>query len=307
MKKVFCAVFAAYFGLFFFVGSALGLKGPPAMFPKQGIVEEERYDKFSVNLPLKLNPKIQIEFWKSKSKEKRPTVIVLSILRGKWKDKIATMIAERIVDDMNYNVLLMSGERAFLDKDVSDKEELKQIMKLAAEATKERIETLELVMKTLEKEGLVQADNFGIVGISMGAIEGTVLCAKNSKIKSAVLIFGGQDIARILTEAQEPFLRKLRNKIIENCKISKEEFYEIAKKSFAEVEPAIFAKKWRKDEILLFEAIWDDTIPRESAEGLYESGGKPKRILVYGGHITSVFYYHYIMEETEKHLKLLNQ
>lgn len=123
----------------------------------------------------------------------------------------------------------------------------------------------------------IDANRIGLLGISMGAILGTMTAATDERLKTAVLIVGGGDWQTIERKSQERFARD-RRKIGD---LTPEETAVMD-----DIDPKNFAAHISPRPLLMISGKRDTIIPPDSARILFEAAREPKKqIWVDSGHL----------------------
>jgi cephalosporin-C deacetylase-like acetyl esterase len=114
----------------------------------------------------------------------------------------------------------------------------------------------------------VDKNRIGYVGLSLGAIIGTVTTAVDERIKTAVFIVGGADWPLILRQSQEQGARQRRQKSAATAS-------ELA--LLEDIDPKNFAAKIAPRPILLMNGRQDNIIPPAAAKALFDAAKEPKK------------------------------
>lgn len=129
----------------------------------------------------------------------------------------------------------------------------------------------------------IDSGRIGLVGISLGAIIGTVSAGVDERIKAVALISGGGDwglILRTLSARNVPVGGRSMDglKGLDWAKVSAE---------LAPEDPLTFAPHIAPRSLLLLHGRKDDIIVPQAAQELYEAAGQPKEIQWYAadGHV----------------------
>jgi uncharacterized protein len=120
----------------------------------------------------------------------------------------------------------------------------------------------------------IDSDRVVLVGLSMGAILGSVVAAVDDRIDAAALIVGGGDWEKILSTSDHPMAARFRAAGI------------IDGDTLASVDPVNFVGRISPRPVLLINGTEDEIIPRAAAEALHEAACEPMEIVWFdGGHI----------------------
>ncbi|MEW6455167.1 MAG: alpha/beta hydrolase family protein [Acidobacteriota bacterium] len=228
-------------------------------------------------------------------KEKIPIIIILPHLSGgifiekiickKFaKEKIATLLIEEVYQN-EYNFFKAK-------KSITGDKSLNMIKQILMQS----LNDIEIYINWVRKQPEIDNSKIGILGISMGAIVGSVAIARLQCFNKAVLILGGADIPYLIFHSS--LTKKLRAKLIKE-KISEENIKEILN----QVDPLNYSYNGLKSNILMVNAIKDKIIPKKCVEELHEALGNPEIMWLNGGHYSSIFYFFKILDKSIKFFK----
>lgn len=120
----------------------------------------------------------------------------------------------------------------------------------------------------------IDGERVVLVGLSMGAILGSVVAAVDERVDAAALIVGGGDWEQILSASDHPVAARFREAGITDGGM------------LARVDPVNFVGKISPRPVLFVNGTQDDIIPRPAAEALHEAAGEPSEVVWYeGGHV----------------------
>jgi len=120
----------------------------------------------------------------------------------------------------------------------------------------------------LQKRPEVDPSRIGIVGVSLGAISAALVAGVDRRFNRNVLVLGGGDPAGILWHAPET--RGVRDRLVQLGYT-----LEKLRKEARAVDAIHFAKRVNPREVLMINARYDKTVPRESTLALWKAMGKP--------------------------------
>ncbi|MCC7494519.1 MAG: alpha/beta fold hydrolase [Fimbriimonadaceae bacterium] len=125
----------------------------------------------------------------------------------------------------------------------------------------------------------LDATRVGVAGMSMGAMQGTILTALEPKIKTAMLAVGGGDWISLLRESPAPFVKAVRD-------ANPNTDWETLRPLLDPIDPVNFASRLGKRPILLMNATNDEIIPKRCADTLHAAAvGEPlEKIWLPSGH-----------------------
>ena len=140
----------------------------------------------------------------------------------------------------------------------------------------------------------VDTTRIAVLGVSMGALTASLVAATEERIGSAVLILGGGDLPRILLDSEKGTIRSFRTTLMRQNGWSRRELLTRARKMLREVDPLYYASGLDPDRTMMVEAVFDKVIPASSRYVMWSRAGRPPRILLPLGHLSTVFLAPYI-------------
>lgn len=140
----------------------------------------------------------------------------------------------------------------------------------------------------------VDPTRVAVLGVSMGALTASLVAATEERIGSAVLILGGGDLPRILLDSEKGTIRSFRTTLMRQNGWSRRELLTRARKTLREVDPLHYANGLDPERTMMVEAVFDQVIPASSRYVLWSRAGRPPRILLPLGHLSTVFLAPYI-------------
>jgi len=124
----------------------------------------------------------------------------------------------------------------------------------------------------ISTRGDVDAEHVVLVGVSMGAILGSIVTAVDERVDAAALVVGGGGWETLLAMSQHPTAQRLREAG--------------GGGSLAHVDPVNFVGRISPRPMLMVNGTMDTIIPRVSAEALHGASREPRQIIWYeGGHV----------------------
>lgn len=119
----------------------------------------------------------------------------------------------------------------------------------------------------------VNAARVVLVGVSMGAILGSVVAGVDERVDAAALLVGGGDWDQLLATSEHPLVQRLRAA-------------GAGPGMMAHVDPINFAGHISPRPVLLVNGTQDMIVPRAAAEALQAAVAEPREIIWYeGGHV----------------------
>jgi dienelactone hydrolase len=155
----------------------------------------------------------------------------------------------------------------------------------------------------LEAHPSVDPKRIGIVGVSMGAVIGSVVAGVDSRIHAGVFILGGGDLAGILFSSKEPVIVSIRQRIEEEEDLTREELIAETGRRLRNVDPLTYANRLDPGRILMIDAYFDHVIKRRFGTALWEAAGEPPMVMLPTGHYTAALFFDYAQRRMLGHFQ----
>ena len=149
----------------------------------------------------------------------------------------------------------------------------------------------------------IDGDRVGMVGFSHGALVGGLLSAVEPRVKAAVLVLGGGDLAGIIGSSDEPSLRRIRDGMMADEDLTPQEFYDAASAALEDVDPLTYAPLVAPGRIVMINARFDRVIRRPYTETLWRAYGRPELIWLPTGHYTAALFSPYARHKVFTHFR----
>ena len=147
-------------------------------------------------------------------------------------------------------------------------------------------------------------EQIGVIGISLGGFVSAITMGIDKRIKAGVFLIAGGNSEKITWLTRNEALVKGHSCTEEECRQIRSGYQQyladIAKKGFDNVTPVkhcyltdalTFAPYLRGRPILMLNALWDETIPKEATLDFWEACHKPVIVWLPGTHITFWIWY----------------
>lgn len=129
----------------------------------------------------------------------------------------------------------------------------------------------------------IAKDKIGLIGFSLGALEGTILAGVDDRVSAVALVSGGGDLGQILAQqaASNQSLGGHYTALLSGTSAGELE------DQLAPVEPLNFVGHISPRPLLMEHGKLDNIIPPANAQALYDAAGQPKQIVWFpdAGHI----------------------
>lgn len=228
---------------------------------------------------------IRIDYYDINGGAKTPIILVLPIFGGKntIEEKFARYFAKN-----GYAAAIIHRQKDF-------KKNLK-------------MDTVNLFLKQIVFDHMQAVDwvqmqedidtsRIGVFGISMGAINASLLVSLDHRVSACVLGLPGGNIPYILTYSDEGGIVEKREAYMKEHHLSEDEFYDGLKQTVT-CDPINYAPYINAENVLVILARFDDVVPYSQGEALWEKMGEPESIRLFSGHYTAYVYISYVEEES---------
>ncbi len=143
----------------------------------------------------------------------------------------------------------------------------------------------------------VDPERLGVVGISLGAMLGSIVGGVDPRFGRNVLIIGGGDLPSIFLHPSDE-TRGIR-RTLEERGLTRADIEALVRP----IEPCRFAHRLRGKHVLMINADRDEIIPRASTEALWRAMGEPEIVWFKAGHVTIAAYLMDLLRLTRDHLQ----
>ena len=147
-------------------------------------------------------------------------------------------------------------------------------------------------------------EQVGVIGISLGGFVSAIVMGLDKRIKAGVFLVAGGNSEKITWNTKSQSIVKGHGCTEAECREIRSHYpqylAETAKKGFGNVMPAkhcfltdtlTFAPYLRERPILMLNALWDGTIPKEATLDFWEACNKPSIMWLPGNHVTFWLWY----------------
>ena len=147
-------------------------------------------------------------------------------------------------------------------------------------------------------------EQIGVIGISLGGFVSAIAMGVDNRIKAGIFIIAGGNSEKITWITRNESIVKGHGCTEEECRQIRSHYpqylADIAEKGFGNVTPAkhcfltdalTFAPYLRGRPILMLNALWDETIPKEATLDFWEACHQPSITWLPGTHVTFWLWY----------------
>jgi dienelactone hydrolase len=249
--------------------------------------QEEHYKVEEVDLG-----SLNVRYWKPEGEGPFPAILLLP---GIWGDRIMAGFAEALVAK-GFVCLQLNSQRylAGLRTAAARLDTLAELIRLQVGEGAQLVDWL-------SRQPSVDPKRIGLLGISLGAIVGSLLTESNDQITAAAYLLGGGNLPEILAAPQGYVKGRIRSRIMLHNGWTTEEFKKEAVTALKSVDPLTYAGRLDAKRILMVNGRFDQVIPYPNARELWEALGEPVWIVLPAGHYTASFFDRYIRYRVAGH------
>ncbi len=229
-------------------------------------------------------------FYKSKSKEKKPLIIILP-LWGSYTYPVDETSEDLIKDGNDRHVLLFKGENFMLDWKSAGQALTPKEFDIATTKMAERFKThvtdLRRFIDWAETQPTIDMSRIAIIGFSHSALVATVAAAVDPRIRITISVMGGTHIHQILANCSLERTDTLKKVITERFGWSKERYQQELKKNMKQLSLVKMQHRINPKNTLIIESAYDDCIPQTARDDLWKYTGYPDKFSYAYGHKTA--------------------
>lgn len=225
------------------------------------------YDVYDLRFPSPVvtptpeNNTVYCEYYRCRGDQKRPAVIVLHILDGKFRESrlICSYLALRGMDGLLLKMAYYGPRRP---KDPQQLKTFAQDLETMRDAVRQSAMDARRAARWLGAQPHVDPARISILGTSLGGFVGSVASGVDGRFHRSVFVLAGGRLEQVLTSPSRE-VRSAREAIASSGTSSEE----LVQKLIA-VEPCSFAKRIAPRSVLMINAKSDPVVPPTSAQAL---------------------------------------
>jgi dienelactone hydrolase len=203
----------------------------------------------------------------------RPAVVLS--LHGAGQSKSFTWVAAGPLIERGYAVL---GLDAALhgDRKGSETAKFRTDLMVTQKVVLQTVVDYRRAMDYLATRKDVGGTAFGVMGLSMGAVQGAILAAADDRVAAALLVSGGGDLETYMAHSSRPGSREALEALAAPG----------MKAEAAKMDPVNYVAYIRPRVVWFLNGRRDTVCPPEAAQALHAAARDPKRVIWYdGGHL----------------------
>jgi dienelactone hydrolase len=262
----------------------------------------EKYALYWLSFPSALktevpeNNTVWCRFWQPKDGAKRrPAAVLLHWLGGGFEtlEIVGQRMAEQGIATL---MLYMPGYGPRRPKDGPREKPQNKDMDHMIAAMRQAVLDVRRAGDWLARRPDVEPSRIGIVGISLGAVVGSLAAGVDDHFGRSVFLIGGGDLPAIVMHGSKETAAAKERLVKEGFTADK------LRGMWKDVEPLSFASRVRPEEILLINAETDEVIPKECTLRLHAAMGSPEIRWFKGGHYALLFQLGKALKDISAHL-----
>jgi hypothetical protein len=188
------------------------------------------------------------------------------------------------------NVLMILGENHLLDWEALGEATDEVGFLVMAEKIAKRIQTSVIDVRRYidwaETQPDVDAQHIGLIGFSVSALVASLVVASDTRLSAAVLVMGAANPSEIIATC-EGRAGLARRKILQRFGWTVAEYEHKMADIFGYLNPTNFSGRADPSRLLMFDAHYDECMPKRARDALWYAMGKPERTSFLYGHKTS--------------------
>jgi dienelactone hydrolase len=243
------------------------------------------------------NNTVWAKVWQPRDgRPRRPAAVVLHWLGGSFD--LLEVVCQRLAE--NGVTALMMYMPYYGPRRAKDPEKRQKLLNLDMDRTIANVRQAVLDARRagdwLAARPDVEPSRVGLVGISLGAVIGSLTAGVDDRFGRSVFLIGGGDLPAIILHGSKETADQKRK--LEEAGLTADKLRELWK----EIEPCTFASRLRPEEILMINAEADEVIPKEATLKLAAAAGGPEVRWLKGGHYALLFQLGPALKDIQGHL-----
>jgi len=224
------------------------------------------------------------KYYESKLPGKKPLVIILPIPAGhNYPAQRMTTYLKRHSRG-SINIFTMNGKGDLVDwvglAAATDEAEFMERLDKSAEREWTMIIDVRRTIDWAEARSEVDAERIGLVGFSHGGMVAAGVAVQEPRVATTVLVMSGALVHLVAARCTLERSEGMKAKALSEFGWSQEELESRVETKFRLFEPANHPGRVDPSTVLIVEAAKDNCIPESSREALWETMGRPERLLL---------------------------
>lgn len=132
--------------------------------------------------------------------------------------------------------------------------------------------------------------DLGLFGVSMGAITGTLIAAREPRFTRRVLVLGGGPLPDILGSARDPEINRFRKELAARIGGTEADLLPLFNAGLEDLDPLEHAPALERTTTLVISARFDRVVRYRYQARLWEALGRPRRVILPCGHYSAALF-----------------
>jgi pimeloyl-ACP methyl ester carboxylesterase len=224
------------------------------------------------------------KYYESKRPGKKPLVIIVPIPDGHDYPvkKMTAYLKAHSRGEVNVFSLVIDRDIVDWKGMASSVDEAAFMERLEKSAEREWTTVIDIrrTMDWAEARPEIDSERIGILGFSHGGIVAAGVAVQEPRLAATVLVMAGALLHQPMVRCELERSEGMRSKALSEFGWSEEELESRIEREFSFFEPANFPGRVDPSKVLIVEAAQDDCIPESGREALWETMGRPERVLL---------------------------
>lgn len=228
-----------------------------------------------------LGNKLRVHYYQSRKPGRKELVIVLSIFASSVypAETIARVVRRRSGGDANVAVFLAEGHLLDFESLAEARNEA-EFMGIARQMRQRVITSVVDIRRFIdwaEQQPDVDPERIGLVGFSMSSFMATLAVFVEPRLRAGVIVMGAAHPHDILSVCfGRPAMA--RDSVMQRFGWTVDDYRVRMQKVFRMVDPVIYQGLADPETLLMIDAGYDDCMPQNARNALWEALGRPERI-----------------------------
>lgn len=219
---------------------------------------------------------IEFEYYDVAGEARTPVIVLLPVFNGQLA--ISRFFA-RYFANQGWAAVVVTRGRDPLDA-----------LTAPADTVQGNLQAHRRVLDWVEQEPELDARRIGVLGVSLGAMDGVLLAALDRRVHSLVIAMAGGDLSYVLTNTNHRRVARTIDDMAEELGTSREAVGEKLGAALA-LDPLAVAPYIDAERVFMVLTRTDAIIPFEAQEELRETMGSPEALYLMTGHRPSIVFF----------------
>ena len=224
------------------------------------------------------------KYYESKLAGKKPLLIILPIPAGHNypAERMTTYLKKHSRGSVN--IFTMNGKGDLVDWEglaaATDEAEFMERLDKSAEREWTMIIDVRRTIDWAEARPEIDPEKIGLVGFSHGGMVAAGVAVQEPRVATTVLVMSGALVHQVAVRCPLERSEGMKTKALSEFGWTQEELESRVEAKFSIFEPANYPGRVDPSTVLIVEAAKDNCIPGSSREALWETMGRPERLLL---------------------------